>query len=304
MVKERRYLVYHHFIFLNKKVKNNPKTLLEYQEPDIVKKHTYALRTNRSDSTTILDNKSVKQNRVVANYANKHHFSVWDKTIIQKGLNKLPFYHFNNIKRYFPSVKSMDTFITDPKYLGGITVEVTGLQKDTNNLSAQQKLEIVISVATKVANEIATKFGDYRGTKSFYREPLRKYFKNKKLSFSVNTNTTAETGKPTMRNDIPQEYFVDLNKADWYAYNENYGIVVAEALARGIPVLTTKGAPWNELVTNKCGFWVDNTEQGIKEGLLQMLSCTKARDGQVQTSPWLKKASTNPSTHLLTNSFS
>ena len=26
-----------------------------------------------------------------------------------------------------------------------------------------------------------------------------------------------------MRNDIPQEYFVDLNNADWYVYNENYG---------------------------------------------------------------------------------
>ena len=211
------------FIFLNKKVKNNPKTLLEYQEPTIVKKHTYALKTNRSAQTVILDNNRIKQNTVQANYANKHLFSVWDKTIIQKGLNKIPFYHFNNIKKFFPSVKSMNDFITNEKYFGGIVVEVTGLQKDTNNLSANQKLEIVISVATKIANEISTKFGDYRGTKSFYREPLRKYFKNKKLAFSVNQNATAETGKPTMRNDIPQEYFVDLNKADWYAYNENYG---------------------------------------------------------------------------------
>tara|TARA_R110002050_G_scaffold300678_1_gene471478 strand:+ start:7693 stop:10305 length:2613 start_codon:yes stop_codon:yes gene_type:complete len=211
------------FIFLNKKVKNNPKTLLEYQEPTIVKKHTYALRTNRSASTTILDNKSVKQNKVQANYVNKHLFSVWDNNLIQKGLNKIPFYHFSNIRRFFPSVQSMNDFIANEKYFGGIIVEVTGLQKDTNNLSAQQKLEIVISVATKIANEISTKFGDYRGTKSFYREPLRKYFKNKKLSFSVNTNTTAETGKPTMRNDIDQKYFVDLNKADWYAYNENFG---------------------------------------------------------------------------------
>ncbi len=211
------------FIFLNKKVKNNPKTLLEYQEPTIVKKHTYALRTNRSASTTILDNKSVKKNKVQANYANKHSFSVWDNNLIQKGLNRIPFYYFNNIRKFFPSVKSMNDFITNEKYFGGIVVEVTGLQKDTNNLSAHQKLEIVISVATKIANEISTKFGDYRGTKSFYREPLRKYFKNKKLAFSVNQNTTAETGKPTMRNDIPQEYFVDLNKADWYAYNENYG---------------------------------------------------------------------------------
>ena len=211
------------FIFLNKKVKNNPKTLLEYQEPTIVKKHTYALRTNRSASTTILDNTSVKQNKVQANYSNRHLFSVWDSNLIQKGLNKIPFYHFSNIRMFFPSIKSMNDFITNEKYFGGIIVEVAGLQKDTNNLSAHQKLEIVISVATKIANEISTKFGDYRGTKSFYREPLRKYFKNKKLSFSVNTNTTAETGKPTMRNDIDQKYFVDLNKADWYAYNENFG---------------------------------------------------------------------------------
>lgn len=59
------------------------------------------------------------------------------------------------------------------------------------------------------------------------------------------------------------------------SYNENYGIVVAEALARGIPVLTTKGAPWDELVTNRCGFWVDNTELGIKEGLLQVMSSSR-----------------------------
>ena len=211
------------FIFLNRKVRNNPIALLEYQEPTIVKKHNYALRTNRSASTTILDNSSVKRNKVQANFTNSHSFKNWDKNLIHKGLNKLPFYQFSNIRKYFPSVKSMEYFIMNENYFGGIIVEVTGLQKDTKVLSVNQKLDIVIAIATKIANEISTMFGDFRGTKSFYREPLRKYFKNKKLSFSVNQNTTAETGKPTMRNDIPQEYFVDLNQADWYAYNENYG---------------------------------------------------------------------------------
>ncbi|MGY0426302.1 MAG: DEAD/DEAH box helicase family protein, partial [Polaribacter sp.] len=211
------------FIFLNKKVKNNPKTLLEYQEPDIVKKHTYALRTSRSASTTILENTSVKQNKVQANFMNSHSFKNWNTTLIYKGLSKIPFYHFNNIRKYFPSVKSMEYFITNEKYFGGIIVEVTGIQKDTEELSANQKLDIVIAIATKISNEISTMFGDYRGTKSFYREPIRKYFKNKKLSFSINTNTTAETGKPTMRNDIDPKYYVDLNKVDWYVYNENYG---------------------------------------------------------------------------------
>ncbi len=40
--------------------------------------------------------------------------------------------------------------------------------------------------------------------------------------------------------------------------NENFGMVVAEALANGTPVICTKGAPWRELETNHCGWWIDH----------------------------------------------
>jgi len=39
--------------------------------------------------------------------------------------------------------------------------------------------------------------------------------------------------------------------------SENFGLVVAEALACAVPVITTKGAPWNDLEAETCGWWID-----------------------------------------------
>lgn len=41
------------------------------------------------------------------------------------------------------------------------------------------------------------------------------------------------------------------------SFTENFGVVVAEALACGVPAITTKGAPWEGLHTHCCGWWID-----------------------------------------------
>ena len=59
-------------------------------------------------------------------------------------------------------------------------------------------------------------------------------------------------------------------------HSENFGSVVVEALAHGLPVITTKGAPWAEIETACCGWWI---EIGV-EPLIKALRAALMLDGQ------------------------
>lgn len=57
-----------------------------------------------------------------------------------------------------------------------------------------------------------------------------------------------------------EEKIMLYRRADLFllpSFTESFGLVVAEALACGVPVITTKGAPWEGLHTHRCGWWID-----------------------------------------------
>jgi glycosyltransferase involved in cell wall biosynthesis len=76
--------------------------------------------------------------------------------------------------------------------------------------------------------------------------------------------------------DEKKELFQNSDVCILPSFSENFGIVVAEALAFGMPVITTTGTPWSVLAQEGCGWWVEPSVEGIKSALEDALSKDRA----------------------------
>lgn len=50
-------------------------------------------------------------------------------------------------------------------------------------------------------------------------------------------------------------------------YSENFGMVIAEAMCCGLPVITTKGTPWKCLEDQNAGYWINIDVGSIEESI-------------------------------------
>lgn len=127
-------------------------------------------------------------------------------------------------------------------------------------ISRKKNIELLIDIYSKLNIEDDIKLfiaGNIYEDKKYGIE-LKNKVKELKLSGSVIFSETSIEGEEKEELYYNAELFVLTTRS------ENFGMVILEALAHGIPVITTKGTPWQSLNDNKCGYWVDMNFDSIK----------------------------------------
>src|SRR5882724_4662129 len=65
------------------------------------------------------------------------------------------------------------------------------------------------------------------------------------------------------------------------SFSENFAMVVAEALACELPVITTKGLPWPDLQRHECGWWIDIGLEPLIEALRAAIALSDAERAEM-----------------------
>lgn len=143
--------------------------------------------------------------------------------IQRKALNKLPFYRFNNLQKYFPHLKSVSEFLTSDKYAFNIKVELEGTIEQVQSPSNEMILETLVKIFDEIAKAIPQGSVSFKGTKEFEPQGIKYTFeKEKVLNISVNEDGDQEYGLGQTET-TNQDLFIDLSTEDWYVFNDNYG---------------------------------------------------------------------------------
>jgi glycosyltransferase involved in cell wall biosynthesis len=56
------------------------------------------------------------------------------------------------------------------------------------------------------------------------------------------------------------------------SHRENFGMVIVEALSRGMPVVASHGTPWQAAEQHGCGLWVANDPESLHTALTRLMS--------------------------------
>lgn len=131
------------------------------------------------------------------------------KNTIRFALSQNPFFYFDSLSHYFPSVGSLSNFIDSTDFLAGLEITFSGTANRLKELSHFDYLQALNGLLQSIEADIKSNSTEYEGS-DYIKEPIHKVFKDKEIK--VYKDSERADGQETLVANEP-----------WYVYNANYG---------------------------------------------------------------------------------
>lgn len=131
------------------------------------------------------------------------------KNIIRFALSHNPFFYFDSLSHYFPSVGSLSNFIESTEFLAGLEITFSGTTNRLKEINHFDFLQASIGLLQNIEADIKSNSTEYEGS-DYIKAPINEVFKDKLIR--VNKYDERAKGQETLLANEP-----------WYVFNANYG---------------------------------------------------------------------------------
>jgi len=209
------------FMFINNRVVKSRKDVHELSPKVRDNIYHYTAQTGNSSIDALMEEVSFETNSNVE--LKTAHMTIKEiaennYAIVNKALMRYPIFKFNTLKSYFPNIKTTREFITSDEYLGAVKIDISSRDKNPTVANMYAAVKYVFG---KIANSISEIEETYNGTTKFYAKNVKDIFRDK----TVNYTEPHDGGVGISQNDssVRNEWRIDLNSEDWFAYTDNFG---------------------------------------------------------------------------------
>lgn len=222
------------------------------------KNHPHTIYEGSGGVTTILEDTDTSYTTVHQGPGTDISVNQIEPNIVFEAIARNPFYKFNNLKQYFPHLRSMQEFRKSEDYLGGLAIEFKG-DLSQRKINPAEKLRACCDLLHKLESELQEQITEYVGTTTFQPNEIKAIFLDKTLKFSAHNSSVNYND-----NDFDQI----VRAEEWFAFD---GVFYGTSDERGLVKLLSKW--WNDaqniyetfyLIRNEKHFCICNFSNGDK----------------------------------------
>lgn len=197
-------------VFFNKKVPKNFENIKSFADLGVKKtnyRHTLSSGIGRMSSAFFEMEPTQSNDEVIKSKDIK--LTEIPKNTIRFALSQNPFFYFDSLLHYFPSVGSLSNFIESKDFLASLEITFSGTANRLKEISLFDYLQALNGLLKNIETEINSNATLYEGS-HYISDKIHNIFKDKEIK--INKYDERTNGQETLVANEP-----------WYVYNANYG---------------------------------------------------------------------------------